>query len=179
MISILRTNTFPHSSPALHQRGAALMVSLILLLAMTLIGVTSMQSTTMQEKMAGNVQDINRSFQAAEAALREGEEFLTAATLPDFDDSGGLYQAALWGVTPVWEVSGNWTTTKSKVYTGLVGVAKDPQYIIEELPATVDMSGGGLAADEPLAEIGMYRVTAMGWGGSDTTVTIIQSTYKR
>jgi type IV pilus assembly protein PilX len=156
------------------------MVSLIMLLAMTLIGVTSMQGTSMQEKMAGNVQDINRSFQAAEAALREGEAVLTAATLPDFDGTGGLYQSALAGNTRVWEISGNWTTSNSKVYSStLDGVAKPPQYMIEELPATIDIDSGGFAADEPLAEIGMYRVTAIGWGGSETTVSMIQSTYKR
>lgn len=167
-----------HSFPA-RQRGAALMVSLIMLLLMTMIGVTSMQSTTMQEKMAGNVQDINKSFQAAEAALRKGEQFLTAATLPEFNDSDGLYQAAMAGTTPVWEVTGNWSTSNSKIYSGLSDVAKPPQYIIEELPATVDVNSGGLAADEPLTELGVYRVTAMGWGGSDTTITIVQSTYKR
>lgn len=52
------------------QRGAALVVGLILLVVVTLVGVGAMQTTTLQEKMAGNLRDSNLSFQAAEAALR-------------------------------------------------------------------------------------------------------------
>lgn len=38
----------PHS-----QRGMALLVSLVFLLVLTLIGLSSMQNATLQEKMAG------------------------------------------------------------------------------------------------------------------------------
>ncbi|WP_223500378.1 PilX N-terminal domain-containing pilus assembly protein [Pseudomonas sp. BF-R-24] len=55
------------------QRGMALLVSLVFLLLLTLIGLSSMQSATLQEKMAGSVALRNQSFQRAEAALRVGE----------------------------------------------------------------------------------------------------------
>lgn len=55
------------------QRGIALLVSLVFLLLLTLIGLSSMQSATLQEKMAGSVALRNQSFQRAEAALRVGE----------------------------------------------------------------------------------------------------------
>ena len=55
------------------QRGMALLVSLVFLLVLTLIGLSSMQSATLQEKMAGSVILRNQSFQGAEAALRVGE----------------------------------------------------------------------------------------------------------
>ncbi|WP_347909148.1 PilX N-terminal domain-containing pilus assembly protein [Pseudomonas grandcourensis] len=55
------------------QRGMALLVSLVFLLLLTLIGLSSMQSATLQEKMAGSVALRNQSFQGAEAALRVGE----------------------------------------------------------------------------------------------------------
>lgn len=58
----------PHS-----QRGMALLVSLVFLLVLTLIGLSSMQNATLQEKMAGSVTLRNQSFQIAEAALRIGE----------------------------------------------------------------------------------------------------------
>ncbi|QXI29371.1 pilus assembly PilX family protein [Pseudomonas vanderleydeniana] len=51
----------------------ALLVSLVFLLLLTLIGISSMQSATLQEKMAGSVTLRNTSFQTAEAALRMGE----------------------------------------------------------------------------------------------------------
>lgn len=55
------------------QRGMALLVSLVFLLLLTLIGISSMQSATLQEKMAGSLVSRNQSFQAAEQALRIGE----------------------------------------------------------------------------------------------------------
>ena len=55
------------------QRGMALLVSLVFLLLLTLIGLSSMQNATLQEKMAGSVSLRNHSFQGAEAALRVGE----------------------------------------------------------------------------------------------------------
>lgn len=55
------------------QRGMALLVSLVFLLLLTLIGISSMQNATLQEKMAGSVSLRNQSFQGAEAALRVGE----------------------------------------------------------------------------------------------------------
>ena len=46
------------------QRGMALLVSLVFLLLLTLIGLSSMQSATLQEKMAGSVALRNQSFQS-------------------------------------------------------------------------------------------------------------------
>ena len=55
------------------QQGAALIVGLIMLLLMTILGVTSMSSSIMEEKMAGNSRDRAIAFQAAESALRAAE----------------------------------------------------------------------------------------------------------
>jgi type IV pilus assembly protein PilX len=51
----------------------ALLVSLVFLLLLTLIGLSSMQNATLQEKMAASVTLRNQSFQGAESALRVGE----------------------------------------------------------------------------------------------------------
>ncbi len=53
------------------QRGAVLVVGLVLLVAMTLIGVTAMKLTTLDERIAGNAQQRLGTFQAAESALKE------------------------------------------------------------------------------------------------------------
>ncbi|SEP17231.1 PilX N-terminal domain-containing pilus assembly protein [Pseudomonas sp. NFACC39-1] len=60
------------------QRGMALLVSLVFLLLITLIGLSSMQSATLQEKMTSSVMLRNQSFQVAEAALRVGESAVQA-----------------------------------------------------------------------------------------------------
>ncbi|KEF29702.1 MAG: PilX protein [Gammaproteobacteria bacterium] len=51
------------------QRGAALIISLIVLLVLTLIGVAGMNTSVMQERMAVNAQNSNRTFQAAESTV--------------------------------------------------------------------------------------------------------------
>ncbi len=55
------------------QAGSALIICMIFLLLLTILGVSSMQSATMQEKMVGNAVEENRAFQSAEGALRAGE----------------------------------------------------------------------------------------------------------
>ncbi|PKH20077.1 pilus assembly protein PilX [Pseudomonas sp. 43NM1] len=69
------------SSLPKRQRGMALLVSLVFLLLLTLIGTSSMQNATLQEKMAGSVSLRNQSFQLAEATLRIGE---SAVQLPTY-----------------------------------------------------------------------------------------------
>ncbi|WP_213940672.1 PilX N-terminal domain-containing pilus assembly protein [Pseudomonas sp. dw_612] len=61
------------------QRGMALLISLVFLLLLTLIGISSMQNATLQEKMAGSVTLRNQSFQLAEATLRMGESAVQLA----------------------------------------------------------------------------------------------------
>ena len=53
------------------QSGAVLVVALMFLLIITMLGVTTMQSTTSEERMAGSARDWNNALQAAEAAMRD------------------------------------------------------------------------------------------------------------
>lgn len=73
-------------SRAHRERGAVLIVALLFLVMLTLLGVTAMTSSTMEERMAGNARDNSVAFQAAEAALRDAKRDLdsypTGAQLP-------------------------------------------------------------------------------------------------
>ena len=53
------------------QGGAALVVGMVVLLIMTLLGISSMSRTTTELKMASNAQTHNSGFQAASAALKQ------------------------------------------------------------------------------------------------------------
>ena len=55
--------------PAPAQRGAALIIGLVLLLVMTLLGITGLTASTMDLAMAGNSQNAQNSFQAAESTI--------------------------------------------------------------------------------------------------------------
>lgn len=158
------------------QRGAALVMSLIILLVMTVLGVTAMQVTVLEEKMAGNLRDRSIAFQAAESALRDAENALTVPVLPQFNGSGGLYKAT----TPQkWEVI-DWNVGANvAAYSGgaLDDVAANPTYIIEELEPVLG-GGGSIEAGIP-QQTDYYRVTSRGVGGTTNAIVMLQSVYKR
>lgn len=53
------------------QRGAALVVGMILLLVLTVLGISGLVTATLELQMAGNAQNQERSFQAAEAGIED------------------------------------------------------------------------------------------------------------
>ncbi|WP_267222898.1 pilus assembly PilX family protein [Dyella silvae] len=64
------------------QRGVAVIVALILLVVVTLVGLAAVRGTIMQQKMTSNFYDREIAFQAAEAALRQGQVAVQAAASP-------------------------------------------------------------------------------------------------
>jgi len=155
-----------------HQEGAALITSLLILLVMTIIGVTAMQRGNIEEKMAGNLRDRNLAFQAAETALRAGER--CAST----DCSAGyhLYVAGNASLSPLY--SSLWASSNVAIYTGanLADLTSSPQYVVEQLfylctPDSVDVT----------AEVTRCysKVTARALGGTTNAEVILQSGYKR
>jgi type IV pilus assembly protein PilX len=60
------------------QRGASLVISLVLLGVVTLVGVASMQSSTLNLKLVASSKDRSTAFQAAEAALAAVEQDLVS-----------------------------------------------------------------------------------------------------
>ena len=83
------------------QRGIALVSSLLLLLVVTIIGISSMKSTLLTEKMAGNAKNHNIAFQAAETGLRNGEAWIRdSGPLPTMGDAqSDSMTGALYGVS--------------------------------------------------------------------------------
>ena len=62
---------------ATKQGGFALMTSLLILIIMTLLALSMFRSVGLQEKIAGNTREKQRSLQAAESALQYGEWWLS------------------------------------------------------------------------------------------------------
>ncbi|MFP4315018.1 MAG: PilX N-terminal domain-containing pilus assembly protein [Desulfovibrionales bacterium] len=157
------------------ENGSALVIAIVFLLILTVLGLVGMKGAVLEERMTGNTRDRELGFRAAEAALREAEEFLQQPVLPPFNDPGeGLY-----GMDGTLLSTLNWDNADSKAYQGsLEGVSQVPRYVIEELPA-VSSGGDLLFPDEPLPDDRFFRISARGIGGSQTAVVILQSTYRR
>ncbi|MCH2342147.1 PilX N-terminal domain-containing pilus assembly protein [Pseudomonas sp. NPDC047963] len=68
-----------------HQSGVVLVVSLILLLLLTILAITASTSSSLQERMAGNAQESNVAFQAAESALAAMNTQVRDGTAPAAD----------------------------------------------------------------------------------------------
>ena len=60
-----RSNTLNRGN----QSGAVLIVAMVILIVLTLLGVTSMNTSSLQERMAANTQEQIHAFQAAETGL--------------------------------------------------------------------------------------------------------------
>jgi type IV pilus assembly protein PilX len=78
----------PTVSSSHAQRGASLIVVLILLLVMTLLGLAVLRNTTLEERMSANLYDRSLGFQAAESALRQGEALANATATSAVPSSG-------------------------------------------------------------------------------------------
>jgi type IV pilus assembly protein PilX len=163
------------------QRGAVLVVGLIFLSLMTLIGVTAFTVATQEERIAGNTRDRNRAFEAAEAALRECERYLSGAVPPVFSDDGtvdrGMYTPPAYGAKDRWETI-NWSTDPARVLTGRAGVAEQPRCIVQRM-ATVRSSNASQRAELPQPTAWSYQVTARGVGANPFTTVLLQTSYVR
>jgi type IV pilus assembly protein PilX len=168
---------------ARRQRGAVLVISLLLLLIMTLIGVTTMSTTSLEEKMAGNMRDKNVALQAAEAALEDGEAWLAVlGSAPAETTTCSAPPCDVWGLNVLPDLSSQsqaWWLSNAREY-GAAGskdigdVNTDPHYILEAqsfVPDSLDMG------QNPPTGKSIYRVTAHGTGGSDDAQVILQTTF--
>lgn len=172
------------------QQGSVLILSLIILLVLTMIGVSSMSSSSLQEKMAGNFREREIAFQAAEAALANGEQFAldqinTPGAFADDGGTNGLYTTNN-GPTSynAFSYSTWWTGTKSKPFTGtaIAEVRTQPRFLIEYRSEVGEEEGTSIVIQnhgdsQGGGTITSFKVTARGTGQSDNTQVILQSDY--
>lgn len=170
------------------QSGVVLVVSLMMLVVMTLIGVTAMRGSNLEEKMAGNSRDRQLALQSAEAALRAGERtiegnelnlsFTTSCSngLCDCSDSSTCVKEVWFDNTlDVWN-----DNAKHITYGGTIGtVNTQAKYIIEFLGRLDNTSTNpsGVAGCPGCPR--MYRITSRGTGLTDNSVVMLQVTYRK
>src|SRR5690606_3166308 len=110
-VTAMRTRSamsYPVQAPKRRQRGAVLVVSLLILVLLTLATLTAIQASTVQERLAGNSRSLDLALQAAEAALREAEGRLESTVLPPADGTAGWYHYEL-APAPDWSNPSSWS----------------------------------------------------------------------
>jgi Tfp pilus assembly protein PilX len=66
-----------------HQRGMVLVFSLVILLVLTILGVTTMRTSAVEQIMSGSTQEAMRAFQAANSGLDKALDQIKSGTPAD------------------------------------------------------------------------------------------------
>jgi type IV pilus assembly protein PilX len=166
-----------------HERGAVLVIALLMLLVMTVLGVTAMQMSRMEERMAGNSRDVNLAFQGAEAGLRNGEDRLRVLTVRP--TTCVTAPCTFWRrdtiVVSKRDQPLTWWTTNGAEYgvaatAEVTGITRDPMIVVEDAGFVPDSLTVGHGPPEGR---NFYRVTASSAGASDTAEAVLESTYAK
>jgi type IV pilus assembly protein PilX len=171
------------STPMSAQRGAALITALLLLVVMTILAVTVMQMSRVQERMAGNTRDLNVAFEAAEAAVRNAETLIgVQTTAPAGCDAAPCKFWAMKSVVDVASQSKDWWNTNGTGFADpsgrpMANVAKNPQFVIEQL-GFVRSDGGVTTGVMPVGR-DFYQITGRSTGASGLANSVVQTTYAR
>ncbi len=164
------------------QQGVALIFALIVLLVLAMISTTALHISMMQEKMSSNMRDQETSFHAAEAALKEAENWiLNLGAEPDPVTSCVAYPCVILYDPQRYAQDNNaawWDANSASLSGGLLaGTIKQPQFYIEYLRFVPDSSmqiGTGTLTGKHY-----YRVTARGTGNSADAVVVLRATVAR
>lgn len=166
------------------QRGVALVMAMIFLLLLTMLAVSAIGTSILEERMAGNMGNSNVAFQAGESALVAGEVWIgSQLNKPVFDPanvSDGLHLRSLTS-TPAWDSStGVWSSSDVFSYSGLNGVAAQPNYIIEDLGEISDGKGSlVMPSNYKSSGKNLFRVTARATGTESSAMVYLQSVYEK
>lgn len=174
------------------QKGSALIISLLILLVMTVLGIQGMENTALEEKMSGNFRDRGIAFEAAEAALLAGEAWLNAQTEIPVADGAGTNQVWTFGAAEItddgfWEGISVPGTFSVNLNDGDFELSQSPKYVIEERAI---VTGSGAGSQSPLditqqakpSTSGVtysYRITAIGYGSSPNSVVVLQANFNK
>jgi len=170
------------------QRGFALLTGLIMLLMVSLIGLAAARGIRQETQMANNTRDRDLAFQAAEAALADGESKIQSVYHPNaianvpvtglIDRSAASLDtqikpttASYWTTTTAqngygwFDSNGAVDTSKSVAYSQTIaGVDQQARYVVEYM--------GNLGTSTtacPATPAYRYRITALAVGASTAT----------
>jgi len=152
-----------------HQGGAVFIVSLVILLIITMLAVGGMQSSLLEEKMAGNVSDRN---------LIEG-----IVSLGDFDGSAGLHSRT--DIEPSYYSASTWSDSSDHVVADTdFGAYDSPRYFIKHFTTVTGTEGSlnmsGYGDNKGTGDVTIFKITARGTGASaESAEVILRTQYGR
>lgn len=165
---------------------------MLMMVVLAALALGAMNSSILQERMAGNVRDKNVALQSAEAALRDAEADLESNTASAFAfgpacDAGLCVPPSMASSgavsTPLWQ-SITWDAAHTRRYgqytgaTALPDVASQPLYVIELLPSLLPGVGSSVnLGSQGVQQPQVFRITAQATGRRASTAVMLQSVY--
>ncbi len=167
------------------QQGVALVISLIILVSLTMLGLTSIQRTTTDLAMAGNQRETGLMFQAAEVGLSSAETFIGNSTSNADFNNAGLGLITVQDDNPAYNGPSyfrpNWGTSSQQTATAL-DAWEQPRFMIEYLGdrsqnplASINIGGYGTQQTGDIVSI--YRSTSRGVGLTVNSFRYVQSYF--
>lgn len=147
------------------QGGSALLVTLILLVVLTVIGIAGMGATILQERMASNVQDSAQVFEATESALRLCGNRVTAGSSNAVGEADSAELAAFQsgGALTTVNRAELFTPTPTNPLTAKGATEYQLRCLIEFTgPVDAARTGGSVRRPSASGNLVGYRVTAAG-----------------
>ncbi|PNS09466.1 pilus assembly PilX family protein [Solilutibacter silvestris] len=172
--------------PNRNERGAALIVVLMLLVIVTLLGLVAMREAILQERMAGYTIARGYAFQAAEEALRVAEDFAKGhPAIPTSGCNNGVCATPATGQASLYETQSSFWTTAGNYQNAAVdpnGIT--PKFSLEGY-GTKSASGtlGDTCFGDGCVNAGstvraqVYRITVLSQAPNGTEV-MLQSLYQ-
>ena len=167
------------------QRGATLVIALLILVLIMMVGITAVSTSNTQYKLAGNLQFEDGALNNAEAAVTAAERWLSTGN--HNDDGFDLYVVAKPQLLPIGylaalaapansPLSMTWADTNSLS----VGGNTSQRYFIEQMSRNNRLQGSsqvvGGRASAGCNQVNTYLITSRGVGARGAT-KIVQSYY--
>jgi len=187
------------------QNGAILITALVILVVLTILGLSGMNNSILEQRMAGNTRQAQIAFEAAESALRAGEVWLTTAgNLDTVSQLIGRFNGSVNGyyaerrpepgavINPLaFDITDPtaWNASNSIELSGFsANVAQQPRYLIQYLGRTRVSTGNKTLpeldvldpnSNKPDLREYVFRVVAIGWGADGSAKQVLQSTLRK
>ena len=158
-----------------------LIVSLLVLIILTILGLTAIQSARTEMTMAGNQRELGITFSAAEAGLGAGQAYIENSISKTIynDPDQGLYDQL--DIDPDYRDPATWDDSQT-ASIGLPYVSEQPKFIIKYLGdrsqnevAAVNI--GGYGSSQPGITVSNFRITARSFGQTGRATRQLQAYY--
>jgi type IV pilus assembly protein PilX len=153
-------------------QGFALITALLLLVGLMLLGVSAMNMSILDERIAGNVANRNTTYQLAETALRQAEQDVENLLALDYITPPNSWYTARRPTAAAasgWAEATDWSNARTVVVPGAQS-SQQVQYLIEDLDDIVKSGDGTFR---------YLRITARASDANNSSSVVLQSIIRR